>query len=112
MKIGFIGLGNMGGPMAANLVAAGHDVTGFDIHAPAPVGIHMAAHAKDAVTSAECVITMLPNGAILRSVAAEILPAMATGCLFIDCSTVDVISARDVAAEANIAGIELSLIHI
>ena len=106
MKIGFIGLGNMGGPMAANLVAAGHDVTGFDIHAPAPVGIHMAAHAKDAVTSAECVITMLPNGAILRSVAAEILPAMATGCLFIDCSTVDVISARDVAAEANIAGIE------
>ena len=39
MKIGFIGLGNMGGPMAANLVAAGHDVTGFDIHAPAPVGI-------------------------------------------------------------------------
>ena len=49
---------------------------------------------------------MLPNGVILRSVAAEILPAMATGCLFVDCSTVDVISARDVAAEANTAGIE------
>ena len=105
MKIGFIGLGNMGGPMAANLVTAGHDVIGFDIHAAAPDGVKMAAHATDAVTGADCVITMLPNGAILRSVAAEILPAMAAGCLFIDCSTVDVISARDVAADANAADI-------
>ena len=75
MKIGFIGLGNMGGPMAANLVAAGHDVTGFDIHAPAPLGIHMAAHAKDAVTSAECVITMLPNGAIRDTAVYSIIAA-------------------------------------
>ena len=105
MKIGFIGLGNMGGPMAANLVTAGHDVKGFDIHAAAPDGVKMAAHATDAVTGADCVITMLPNGAILRSVAVEILPAMVAECLFIDCSTVDVISARDVAADANAADI-------
>ena len=105
MKIGFIGLGNMGGPMAANLVTAGHDVIGFDIHAAAPDGVKMAAHATDAVTGADCIITMLPNGAILRNVAAEIMPAMAAGCLFIDCSTVDVISARDVAADANAADI-------
>ena len=105
MKIGFIGLGNMGGPMAANLVTAGHDVKGFDIHAAAPDGVKMAAHSTDAVTGADCVITMLPNGAILRSVAAEILPVMVAGCLFIDCSTVDVISARDVAADANAADI-------
>ncbi len=67
MKIGFIGLGNMGAPMAANLVAAGHDVTGFDLTAPAPQGVRMAASAAGAATGAEVVITMLPNGAILRA---------------------------------------------
>ena len=79
MKIGFIGLGNMGAPMAANLVAAGHEVTGFDLAAPCPGGVAKAETASDAAKGAEVVITMLPNGAILKSVAAEIIPAMDQG---------------------------------
>ncbi len=75
MKIGFIGLGNMGAPMAANLAAAGHEVTGFDLSAPpCPAGVTKADTAAAAATGAEVVITMLPNGAILRSVAAELVP--------------------------------------
>ena len=105
MKIGFIGLGNMGGPMATNLVNAGHEVTGFDIHVHAPDGIEMALSAAALATSSDCVITMLPNGDILRTVAAEILPQMKPGTLFIDCSTVDVMSARDVASDAKAAGV-------
>ena len=105
MKIGFIGLGNMGGPMAANLAAAGHDVTGFDV-APAKVeGVSMVPTAQDAASGRDVVITMLPDGAILRQVAAEIIPSMAAGCGFIDCSTVDVDSARAVAADADAAGL-------
>tara|TARA_B100001057_G_scaffold288066_1_gene288102 strand:+ start:348 stop:1223 length:876 start_codon:yes stop_codon:yes gene_type:complete len=105
MKIGFIGLGNMGGPMAANLAAAGHDVTGFDV-APAQVeGVSMVPTAQDAASGRDVVITMLPDGAILRQVAAEIIPSMAAGCGFIDCSTVDVDSARAVAADADAAGL-------
>lgn len=105
MKIGFIGLGNMGGPMAANLVAAGHAVTGFDLTAPMPAGVTAAASAVAAVDGAEVVITMLPNGAILRSVAAEVIPAMAAGAVLCDCSTVDVESARAVADQAAAAGL-------
>ncbi len=105
MKIGFIGLGNMGGPMAANLAAAGHAVTGFDLAAPMPEGVTKAASAAEAATGAEVVITMLPNGRILRAVAAEIIPAMAPGAVFCDCSTVDVDSARAVAADAEAAGL-------
>ncbi len=105
MKIGFIGLGNMGGPMAANLVAAGHEVMGFDLAAPMPEGVAKAASAAGAAAGAEVVITMLPNGAILRAVAAEIIPAMAPGAVFCDCSTVDVDSARAVAADAEAAGL-------
>lgn len=97
MKIGFIGLGNMGGPMALNLAKAGHDVTGFDLTAPSPEGVHKAATALDAVKDAQVVITMLPSGAILRQVAEQILPAMPKGALFCDCSTVDIDSARHVA---------------
>ena len=105
MKIGFIGLGNMGGPMAANLAAAGHDVTGFDV-APAQVeGVSMVPTAQDAASGRDVVITMLPDGAILRQVAAEIIPSMAAGCGFFDCSTVDVDSARAVAADADAAGL-------
>lgn len=105
MKIGFIGLGNMGGPMAANLAAAGHDVTGFDV-APAKVeGVSMVPTAQDAASGRDVVITMLPDGAILRQVAAEIITSMAAGCGFIDCSTVDVDSARAVAADADAAGL-------
>lgn len=105
MQIGFIGLGNMGAPMAANLAAAGHVVTGFDTVADAPEGVANAASAVEAVTGADVVITMLPNGAILRAVAAEILPAMQAGAVFVDCSTVEVDAARNVAALAEAAGL-------
>ncbi|MDD7970542.1 3-hydroxyisobutyrate dehydrogenase [Roseinatronobacter alkalisoli] len=105
MKIGFIGLGNMGGPMAANLARAGHDVAGFDLAAPCPDGVASAASAADAATGADVVITMLPNGAILRDVAANVIPAMRTGAVLCDCSTVDVDSARAVAQQAADAGI-------
>lgn len=105
MKIGFIGLGNMGGPMAANLAAAGHLVTGFDLAAPMPPGVVAAASATAAVAAAEVVITMLPNGAILRQVAGEVIPAMAAGAVLCDCSTVDVQSARAVADLAKKAGL-------
>ena len=105
MKIGFIGLGNMGGPMAANLAAAGHEVTGFDVTGAVPQGVTQASTAAEAATGANVVITMLPNGAILRSVAAEAIPAMSKGAVLLDCSTVDVQSARDVADQAETAGL-------
>ena len=106
MKIGFIGLGNMGAPMAANLVAAGHTVTGFDTAAPCPDGVSSTESAADAAANADVVITMLPNGAILRSVAADIHPAMRAGAVHLDCSTVDVDSARTVAEAARAAGLD------
>jgi len=87
MKIGFIGLGNMGGPMAANLAGAGHDVTGFDTVDVSIQDVRMVKSAADAVAGADMVITMLPNGDILKSVAAEIIPAMEYGAGFVDCST-------------------------
>ena len=99
MKIGFIGLGNMGAPMAANLIAAGHDVSGFDTLAK-PEGIPLAADAQTAVAGADVVITMLPNGTILRSVASEVVGHMKSGAVLLDCSTVDVDSARAVAEAA------------
>jgi len=105
MKIGFIGLGNMGAPMAANLVAAGNQVTGYDTAAPCPEGVSKASSAEEAARGQDVVITMLPNGAILRTVAAQIIPAMAKGAVFLDCSTVDVDSARTVAADAEAAGL-------
>ncbi len=105
MKIGFIGLGNMGAPMAKNLAAAGHEVTGYDVAAPAPEGVSMAAGAAEAAAGQEVVITMLPNGEILKSVAAEVIPAMEKGAVLLDCSTVDVESARAVAEEAGKAGL-------
>jgi len=105
MKIGFIGLGNMGGPMAANLAKAGHDVTGFDMADVAIEGVTMAESAAAAATGADVVITMLPNGDILRHVASEIIPAMGAGAAFVDCSTVDVDSARAVADQAAAAGL-------
>lgn len=105
MKIGFIGLGNMGGPMAANLASAGHKVTGFDLVAPCPQGVARATSATDAAEGADVVITMLPNGAILRDVAASVIPAMRAGAVLCDCSTVDVDSARVVAQQAVAAGL-------
>ena len=104
MEIGFIGLGNMGAPMAANLAAAGHHVTGFDL-IPAEIdGVTAAASAGEAACGREVVITMLPDGAALRAVADDILAVMTPGCGFVDCSTVDVASARAVAAQAVSAG--------
>jgi len=94
MKIGFIGLGNMGAPMAANLIKAGHEVTGFDVAGVTVQGAANTASAAEAASGQDAVITMLPNGEILRAVYAEIVPAGAKGSVFIDCSTVDVDSAK------------------
>ncbi len=105
MRIGFIGLGNMGTPMARNLVAAGHQVAGFDVAGVTIEGVAPAQSATEAATGRDVVITMLPNGAILRNVADEVLPVMAPGTTLIDCSTVDVESARTVAEQAQAAGI-------
>jgi len=105
MKIGFIGLGNMGAPMAANLAAAGHEVTGFDTACTTAQGVAEAANAEAAAADADVVITMLPNGQILRSVADTVIPAMKQGAVLLDCSTVDVDNARAVAEQANAAGL-------
>lgn len=104
-KIGFIGLGNMGAPMAQNLAAAGYTVVGFDTAGTTATGVESATTAKAACEDADFVITMLPNGAILRAVAAQVLPAMKAGATLIDCSTVDVESARDVGAQAAELGL-------
>lgn len=105
MKIGFIGLGNMGGPMAANLAKAGFSVAGFDTADVSIEGVTKAPTAAEAATDADVVITMLPNGAILRAVADQIIPVMKSGAVFLDCSTVDVESARAVAEQATAAGL-------
>jgi len=105
MKIGFIGLGNMGAPMAANLAAAGHSVTGFDVAGTTADNVAVADSIAQVCSDADVVISMLPNGDILRRVAAEAIPAMRNGALLIDCSTVDVDSARAVAQSAQDAGL-------
>ncbi|WP_336246004.1 3-hydroxyisobutyrate dehydrogenase [Mesobacterium pallidum] len=105
MKIAFIGLGNMGGPMAANLANAGYAVTGFDTQNVSIDGVTPAASAAEAAKGADVVITMLPNGQILRAVAGEVIPAMQKGAVLLDCSTVDVDSARAVADQAKAAGL-------
>ncbi|PCJ09345.1 MAG: 3-hydroxyisobutyrate dehydrogenase [Rhodobacteraceae bacterium] len=105
MKIGFIGLGNMGAPMAANLAKAGHQVVGFDMANVAIDGVTMTASGAEAAAGAEVVITMLPNGEILRAVADQVIPAMDAGAALVDCSTVDVDSARAVADQAVGAGL-------
>jgi len=105
MKVGFVGLGNMGGPMAGCLVRAGHEVTGFDPVAACPEGVRPATGAAEAAAGAEVVITMLPDGAVLRAVAAGVIPAMKPGAVLLDCSTVDVATARAVAAQAVAAGL-------
>ncbi|HDY96582.1 MAG TPA: 3-hydroxyisobutyrate dehydrogenase [Sulfitobacter litoralis] len=105
MKIGFIGLGNMGAPMATNLAKAGHDVAGFDVAGTTAEGVRVADSLEAAVAGMDAVITMLPNGSILRQVAAQAIPHMAQGTLFIDCSTVDVESAKNTAQAAEDNGI-------
>ncbi|GAA6177957.1 3-hydroxyisobutyrate dehydrogenase [Sulfitobacter pacificus] len=104
LKIGFIGLGNMGAPMASNLAAAGHIVTGFDVAGAEAKDVISAQNLAEAVTDADVVITMLPNGSILRQVAAQAFADMKQGALFIDCSTVDVESARNTSEAAEKSG--------
>ena len=87
MRIGFIGLGNMGAPMARNLAAAGHAVTGFDTARVAVEGVTPAPSAAEAARDRDAVVTMLPSGAILRAVAADTIPAARPGTIFLDCST-------------------------
>jgi 3-hydroxyisobutyrate dehydrogenase len=112
--IGFIGLGNMGGPMAANLVKAGHTVTGYDLNpaaldALAKAGGKVAKSAADAVAGASVVITMLPAGEHVREVYLHqgglIDVTKDSQPLLIDCSTIDVESARTVTATAETAGL-------
>ncbi|KJV10544.1 3-hydroxyisobutyrate dehydrogenase [Elstera litoralis] len=108
-SIGFIGLGNMGGPMAANLVKAGHRVTGFDLvpatlTAAEAAGVVLAASPAEAATGAEIVITMLPSGKHVLSVYEAIVPAVEPGTLLIDSSTIDVESARKAHALAAAKG--------
>jgi len=113
MKIAFIGLGNMGGGMAANLVKAGHEVSAFDLSEDALArarenGCRTFSAVPDAVADAEAVVTMLPNGGIVKSVyTADVIGKAPKGALFLDCSTIDLATARKVAALANDAGYDM-----
>ena len=113
MKIAFIGLGNMGGGMAANLVKAGHEVHAFDLSADALAraqdnGCATYTSVREAVQGAEAVVSMLPNGAIVNSVyAADVIGQAPTSALLLDCSTIDVATARKVEDAARAAGYEM-----
>lgn len=114
-KIGFIGLGNMGGPMVANLIEAGHSVAAFDLVPDAvaravAAGASATENAGDAAAGAEVVITMLPAGQHVRSVYVDddkVIDAVGAGALLIDSSTIDVPTARDVIAIAADKGLEM-----
>ena len=97
MRIGFIGIGNMGAPMAQNLAKAGFEVVGFDTQDVKVDLIKIVSTSKECVSNSDVVITMLPNGEILKSVANKIIQHMRHGSIFLDCSTVDVESAKSVA---------------
>src|SRR5262245_44856119 len=108
--IAFIGLGNMGGPMAANLVKAGHKVVAFDLveasrNQARSDGAVVADSAVASVKGAEVVITMLPAGKHVLSVWNEVVPAMGKGALIIDCSTIDDESAKQAHALAAKQGV-------
>ncbi|MFK8032795.1 MAG: 3-hydroxyisobutyrate dehydrogenase [Hyphomicrobiales bacterium] len=109
-KIGFIGLGNMGAPMAKNLMHAGHVLRCFDVVPDARIvaegkQLTIADSNIDVVNTADVVVLMLPNGVIVSDVAREILPHMAAGTLLIDCSTIDVAAARDLHELADQSGV-------
>lgn len=114
-NIGFIGLGNMGGPMAANLVRAGHVVSGFDLVAEnlenfAKAGGETADTVAEAVKDADIVITMLPAGKHVRAVYEgpdSVLENAKSGALLIDCSTIDVATAREMAQAAAAKGFDM-----
>jgi 3-hydroxyisobutyrate dehydrogenase len=113
--IGFIGLGNMGQPMAQNLVAAGHSVKGFDVVSDAlevarANGVEIADNAAAAARGVDVAITMLPAGEHVREVyleAGQVLAATDPGTLLIDSSTIDVVTAREVHAAASEAGLTM-----
>jgi 3-hydroxyisobutyrate dehydrogenase len=111
-RVGFIGLGNMGGGMAANLAAKGHDVRAFDLSVEAldrakAAGCLPVATAAAAVEGAEAVVTMLPAGAHVAQVYAEAVFGNASpAAILIDCSTIDVTTARAVASDARAKGLE------
>jgi 3-hydroxyisobutyrate dehydrogenase len=110
MKIGFIGLGNMGGGMAANLVKAGHSVNAFDLSEDALAkavqnGCSAFSNVREAVAGVDAVVSMLPNGKIVESVYQNDVIGHAPGAaLMLDCSTIDVATAKTVAAEASAKG--------
>lgn len=112
MKIGFIGLGNMGGGMAANLAAKGFEVAAFDLSAEAlaraeAAGCRRAASAAAVAEAAAAIVTMLPAGAHVAAVWRETLFAAAgPGTLLIDCSTIDVATARALVEEAGTRGLD------
>ncbi len=114
-KIGFIGLGNMGGPMAINLIGKGHQLKVFDlvetnVQALVDAGATRAASAGDAAREVEAVVTMLPAGKHVREVytgAGGVIASAAKGTLFIDSSTIDVDSARAVAEAAKAKGFDM-----
>jgi 3-hydroxyisobutyrate dehydrogenase len=108
--VAFLGLGHMGGPMAANLLAAGHTVRAFDPvtalrEAAAEKGAQVFDSGSEAVADADVVITSLPNGDIVKAVYAEALPAAREGTLFIDTSTISVDDAREIHAQATERGL-------
>lgn len=109
-RVAFIGLGNMGGGMAANLAKAGHDVTAFDLSEDALLraearGASRAGSAEEAVADAEAVVTMLPAGKHVRAVyEASVIGKAPAGAILMDCSTIDVDSARAVIGQAEAAG--------
>ncbi|MDY7567917.1 3-hydroxyisobutyrate dehydrogenase [Pseudomonas sp. RTC3] len=115
MKIAFIGLGNMGAPMARNLIKAGHQLNLFDLNQTvlaelAALGGHISASPKDAAKGSELVITMLPAAAHVRSVYLNedgVLAGIARGVPAVDCSTIDPQTIRDVAATAAKQGVVL-----
>ncbi|WP_309623710.1 3-hydroxyisobutyrate dehydrogenase [Novosphingobium sp.] len=113
MKIAFIGLGNMGGGMAANLVKAGHEVHAFDLSGEALAratdnGCATYTSVREAVQEAEAVVSMLPNGKIVESVyGADVIGHAPASALLLDCSTIDVDTARKVEDAARAAGYEM-----
>jgi 3-hydroxyisobutyrate dehydrogenase len=111
-RIGFIGLGNMGGPMARNLLKAGHEVRAFDlvpelVQRVVEAGASAAGSTIEAAREVEIVLTMLPAGHHVREVylgAGKVLKSVRPGTLLIDSSTIDVRTAREIAAAAALAG--------
>ena len=112
-RIAFIGLGNMGGGMAANLVKAGHEVHAFDLSAEALAraqenGCQTYTSVREAVQGAEAVVSMLPNGGVVESVySADVIGHAPVSALLLDCSTIDVATARKVEETARTAGYEM-----